>query len=337
MMTAATRYVALTLATATLTLFTACDPEVDGLFPDDEISFRCDQVIDPFCGQPLNTNYSGHLDFSFLSTDWNLYEGVQVNQVVLPGNIILDEFWADPEDGQLYGKKFMGTSTLIYSDTDFLGAQFELTMWGKSRTLFVSGVTAPPAGENFWLYLFQWDQGAGNTTPLCAPTDPGGDLRAVAHDGLVINPETGDVSSRPDTVYVACLSGVAGKLTQVSLGYGLRPIDFGLPTFEGFMRAVLADYCGDGQSWTAPGELITYASKLGLGPGVQPNIQHTDAVWNLNGALCIGANLRDAHTYEDIECPSGVKPPMCDDVAAEALYLSQGRIWSALPDFVVLP
>lgn len=95
------------------------------------------------------------------------------------------------------------------------------------------------------------------------------------------------------------------------------------------MRFIRADYCGDGTSWTENGQPISYEDKWGIGAGVE--LGHTDAVWGMHGALCLGEELRAGFTYDDIECPAGTKPPRCKEVAAEALYLAHGKIWSALP------
>lgn len=308
----------LSLATA-LTLFTACDPEPDAA--DDELQFRCNPLTS-FCGPIGNTPFTGSLNLSPLDTEGKLFQDIKVDKVVLFGTVVLDEFWAD--EGQLFGS----SGDTFYSGSQFTNAAFHLMAWGEPIVLRISAATPPPLGEPFWLYLFQWDNGLGGTHPACEPTGSG-DLRAVVHDDLVIDPDTGAVSARANTVYIACLRGAAGEVAYRPIGYGFRPFELGLPAFEAAMRFLRADYCGTGKSWTQYGEKITYVDKWGI--SAVPFNGHTDAVWGMQGALCIGEDLRAGHTYEDIECDAVAKPPKCSDIEAKALYLPQGRIWSKTP------
>lgn len=313
-MTASSRLFALT-ATATLTLTAACDTQLDGPELDGDVAFRCNPVRNS-CGAAQNTPATGALDISALDTLGHVYKDVAVDEVVLAGDIVLDEFWA--EAGQLHGLK----GVTEYHGSDFLDAEFKLTVGGQARSIFVSEVTPPPAGESHWLYRFDTE----DAEPVCNAT--GAETRAVVHDDLDIDPATGEVVARPDTVYLACLGGAAGKVAYAPFGYGFRPFELGLAPFEAALRFIRADYCGDGTSWTSHGASITYSDKWGVGDGVQ--LGRTDAVWGESGALCLGDELRGGFTYEDIECPGGAKPPRCED-AAEDLYLAEGWIWSALP------
>ncbi len=310
---------ALTAMTAMTTL-AACDPEQIDPASVGELEFRCNPLFSA-CGPIGNTPFTGSLSLSPLDTQGNLYQDIAVDSVALAGgSIILDDFWAF--EGQLYGRK----GTITYEGMDFVDAEFRLTAWGDPISLVISGVTPPPVGEPFWLYMFEWDDGPGGTEPVCIP---GGDLRAIVHGDLTINPETGAVSARPDTVYIACLRGAAGEAAYAPLGYGFRPFEHGLAAFQGAMHFLRADYCGDGKTWTEYGEPITYIDKWNV--GTTPLTGHTDAVWGLHGALCIGSSLRAGFTYADIQC-AGPKPPECGgEFAAKTTYLTQGRIWSKIP------
>jgi hypothetical protein len=308
----------LSLATA-LILLAGCDPEPQRA--DDELQFRCTPIGNT-CGPIGNTPFTGSLNLSPLDTQGDLLHDIVVDKVVLAGTVELDEFWA--HEGQLFGSK----GETLYSGVQFSGAAFHLTAWGDPIVLRIGAATPPPIGEPFWLYLFQWEDGLGGTDPACEPTGTG-DLRALVHDDLVIDPGTGAVSARANTVYIACLRGAAGEAAYRPLGYGFRPFEHGFTTFAAAMRFLRADYCGDGKSWTEYGEQITYLDKWGVSS--VPLNGHTDAVWGMQGALCIGEDLRAGHTYADIQCDTATKPPQCSDVEAKALYLSQGRLWSKTP------
>ena len=315
-----------TLLAATLALLPACDPDDLDHTAWDEVEFRCNPLFST-CAPTNNTPFTGALNLSPLDTTGATFQNIRVDKAELAGGLVLDEFWAF--EGQLFGRK----GTLIYSGTDFINARFSLTAWGDPISLLVTAVTPPPPampGESFWLYLFTWDNGLGGTTPACLPTEPGGDLRAIVHDDLVIDGATGVASTRPDTVYIACLRGAAGEVAYGPLGYGFRPFEIGTYAFTAAMRFLRADYCGDGTTWTKYGQPISYSDKWSIGGGVQ--LGHTDAVWGMSGALCIGEALRAGHVYADITCSSGVVPPKCgDEDDAKARYLAEGRFWTALP------
>jgi len=304
----------------------ACDP-ADGAFADGEVEFRCNPVVQ-ICSPFGNTEFTGALNLSPLDTQGNLYKDIQVNQVTLAGGtVVLDDFWA--YHGQLWGRVQNGTITTYYSGAQFAGAEFDLTAWGDPIILRILGVSPPIAPEtHYWEYTFEWDDGSPGTHPVCIPAEPGGQVSAIVHENLDINAETGDAFARPNTVYIACLRGAAGEAAHRGLGYGFRPFQVGIAAFEGAMRFLRADYCGDGKTWTQYGETLTYMDKWGIANSWQG---HTDAVWGLNGALCIGQDLRAGNTYDDVLCPGGPKPPLCDDTAAKALYYASGRIWSGIP------
>lgn len=306
------------LLAAPLLLALACDPAVSDPTELDDVDFRC---TTPTCGINMNTPFTGALGISPLDTLGHTVEDIRVDAVVLPGVGTLDKFWA--YHGQLFGKK----GELVYSGSSFFGADFRLIAGGVPLSLKVAAVDPPTAPEVFWLYLFEWDEGGGGTDPVCMPAN--GDLRAVVHENLVIDPSTGVASARPNTVYIACKRGAAGEIALQDLGYGFRPWELGLDAFTGAMRMLRADYCGDGKAWTEFGQPLTYSDKWNIGAGFQG---HTDAAWGLNGALCIGGeSLRAGFTYDDIECASGPKPPMCDDAEAKQYYITQGRFWTGIP------
>jgi len=77
---------------------------------------------------------------------------------------------------------------------------------------------------------------------------PGLEFHAYMVEDLRVKP-TGVFAPRPDSMYIACLSGAVGK----SMQWHYKP-DTGL--HETATRMVRADYCGDGVSHTVPGTPI---------------------------------------------------------------------------------
>jgi hypothetical protein len=109
-----------------------------------------------------------------------------------------------------------------------------------------------------------------------------------------------------------------------------RP-DLSLEDFEGAHRMVGAEYCGDGKSWTRPGEAVTIKDKWNIN---QHSVDATsdEAVWTNNGALCLGTPRWEYYpTAASIVCDNGRVIPTCNTYTlANAYYqlLTTGRWWT---------
>lgn len=172
----------------------------------------------------------------------------------------------------------------------------------------------------------------------CA-TDPKGQTWGVMYRGMIVNEATGDVSmmgTPKQYAYMACLSGRIGKTSL----WGYAPDnpspdvpDLTVAEFEGAHRMVGAEYCGDGRSYTRPGEAVTIVDKWGINQH-QPEAITDEAVWTLAGVKCIGATRWEAQS-PNIIC-NGVQIPACGDIAgAWYSWLPESRWWTknaAFPD-----
>ncbi|MDC0715632.1 ADYC domain-containing protein [Nannocystis bainbridge] len=324
------------LFAASLSLVAACDSQDLAAFqPEEEVELRCAPNCPPASG---NTEWMGSLyPISPLDTLGNDYRGIKVESLVVAGytaagfGAFEGELWADIPNPHF--------GTIRLWGQQLLGARFTLTFDGKPRYLTISAVQPPPAGDSHWLYGLKWDDDGpdpGDDTPACLKDQVNGEQLAIVHDDLDIDTATGDVFARANTVYFACLHGAAGKATLEGKGFnfGFRPFELGLANFEISLRFILADYCGDGHSWTQDKTNIHYQDlwNIGAGGGLT-----TDAVWGQNGALCIGAHPR-VYDYDEIECPLGVKPPLCGTPAqTQTLFNNQGVIWSRNPWLIPIP
>jgi hypothetical protein len=107
------------------------------------------------------------------------------------------------------------------------------------------------------------------------------------------------------------------------------------PSFERrttMLRAITADYCGDGRSWTADGTPLVWTEKEQIFPlGVQPDfaqlqrpghLQHqVEAAWGPNGRLlCLNEPRRAA------PAPAGMTPPSCSIPGIDRTDVVQGPI-----------
>lgn len=152
----------------------------------------------------------------------------------------------------------------------------------------------------------------------CA-TDPKGQTWGVMYRGLIVNETTGDLNymGNPNQyAYLACLSGRIGKTSL----WGYAPDnpsadvpDLTLAEFEGAHRMVGAEYCGDGRSFTRPGEAVTLVDKWGINQH-QGEAITDEAAWTLAGVKCIGTPRWEAQS-PNVIC-NGVQVPACGDVAA---------------------
>ncbi|PCC68568.1 ADYC domain-containing protein [Nannocystis exedens] len=313
------------LFVASLSLIAACDPEGLAAAPEEPIQHRCAPSCPPPSG---NTKWMGSLHpISPLDTLGNEYRGITVDKLVVSNGQTALGFGAF--EGNLWADVMGPNGPTRISGFALDDAVFTLTIDGEQKYLSINTVAAPPGTDSHWLYRLLWDDdGPGPLTHGDACEEYEGSVMAVVHDGLDIDPVTGDVVARPDTLYFACLRGAAGKGVLEDRGFGFRPFELGLTRFELALRFILADYCSDGRSWTEDGMDIYYEDKWNIGAG---GGAATEGVWGPNGPLCLGSQLR-LHKYAEIACPTTVKPPLCGTAAqTTALYENLGLIWSRNP------
>lgn len=303
------------LLLATLAL-AACDsPELDPTFGD-EVQFRCTPP-DPLCGTSGgNTPFTGlwHPDLSALDTAWGDYDGTVVQSLTLPVLGPADSFRA--HKGELLAK----IDGIEHGGYALEGAVFEITVDTKPITLTITDVVGPDPGNLYWHYTIFYDSpelAYPNPIPACLPA-AGLDFGAVVQSDMVIDAKTGDISARPNTLFIACVRGVMGEASYEPLGYGFRPFSMGLTRFEWLSRMIRADYCGDGTPWTVYGNPLAQRNKFGLGDDLLTG--RFDAVWGPDGALCLGERLRPGFDYDTIDCGSKPKPPKCTAEEGLALY-----------------
>ncbi len=108
---------------------------------------------------------------------------------------------------------------------------------------------------------------------ICEPDQHGNDkLRFVP--GISI--ADGVVNFAPSQLLAACESGAAAKAE--ALGDPVGQTD----DFQAGLRLLRADYCADGHAYTTAGtEIYVYEG------GMSAPLQHIEAVWDEDGALCL--------------------------------------------------
>lgn len=97
------------------------------------------------------------------------------------------------------------------------------------------------------------------------------------------------ISSDPGAILIACAEGALGK----AIRYGFAPwngldASGGLDLYQTGVRAVRADYCGDGVPHTEDGILIQIHNDLANQSFIDPSAA-TEAVFGPDGAYCVGS------------------------------------------------
>lgn len=260
-------------------------------------------------GVYLNTSAIGNHMFSELDLTGALHDGVVLDAVAVKiGESLLTLDSVAAQDGELQG---------LLGDEVFAGEQLVGSVWTLT---IVAGLEETPAtmwisaanqdGDGVWHYVFQHEDAQGKPADLCAP-DLDGSPAAVPLKDITVDPATGDMAARPDTLYLACTSGAVGK----AISWGYAQWERTIPEFEGLVRLVRADYCGDGVSWTLPGSALQVLDLWGINGFVDASA-HTEAVWGPDGALCLGERRAAGGA---VTC-GGAAPPVCAADASLATY-----------------
>ena len=263
--------------TASLALAAGCDmPE-----PGDDREEQGAVFMRPGGGGIwLNTSAIDSHAFAALDLKKNSHDGVRLDRVLVKQGankfVVVDR--VKGVDGEIHA----GRGTTNFSGQQLVGSKWELTLLVNGTetpaTMWISGATN---NQGVWQYTFQHHDALGNVANLCE-TDAHGKAVAVPIADMTVNASTGDLTSRNNTLYLACTSGALGK----AVTWGYSPWDIGMDEFEATIRVVRADYCGDGQSWTTPGTGLQIEDAWGVSGFAVPTATN-EAVWGASGALCI--------------------------------------------------
>lgn len=165
--------------------------------------------------------------------------------------------------------------------------------------------------------------GSDSFEPLCEP-DPEGRTTAVAVPGFWAT-DGRFVRGAPGRVDFACTAGARGKCTR----FGYLPWATGAdgrslaPHHAACVRMVRADYCGDGTPHTVPGVTIQMIDRAGVHPSPERRYGAFEAVWGVDGALCLARPRRPEFPLGPIleRCPRLAEVPAerCDEAGLDTL------------------
>ncbi|MGB1012538.1 MAG: ADYC domain-containing protein, partial [Nannocystaceae bacterium] len=274
-------------------------------------------------GIGLNTNWLGDTAISEFDTNGDKHGGVILHKVVLAGHSVDDLF---VDEDVLRGKR----GGVPLKGADFIGSQwiFELTEGphaGEMATLSMNNVRRVNDEEGRLLYTFG-DVTFNDGVPTCEADDDG-NYDAALYGDLTVDADTAVVSARPHTIYIGCLSGALGKASH---GWGYWPYEIGMRRFTSVIRAIRADFCGDGGSWTTPGQILQRVDKFGVSPSFADASLPNEGVWNEDGAVCIGEYTRLGEFWENVLCDGNPIEPCHTDAEGNDAFSTSGELWTKL-------
>lgn len=244
-----------------------------------DLDYRC-----PGCnwGPPvLNTHGLNGLPVAALDITGQMYDGWRLDQVQVlnPDKGLVTLLDVHANKGTLYGT---GTDGLSYHADGFVGSVWTVTLeaTGDKHTLEITAFTNDPVASRYTFH----DNG-GPTTPkefTCEQDPETGEHSSVLFDDLDVDPTSGHHFERPDTIYFGCLSGAVGKAAL----WGYSPWNTDEDTHQTASRAVRADFCGDGTSYTIVGTPLQVHDVVHVNDFVDPSLP-TEAMWGPEGAQCL--------------------------------------------------
>jgi len=204
------------------------------------------------------------------------------------GSRSLDSAW-------LEGTVFHGMDNgREFSGMDFDNARFQGVMLdGTPVSLRVVDIDREDfPNSDVWSYLVQFRDAAGNWQPLCLDANDTA-VYAIALDGRWNYgrgvPGGGDHISDPGAFTFACKGLGAVAKCVFPIGYKPWKTVNGVslaPYHEACTRALRADYCGDGNSWTLNGRKIDLYDGIGIQQPTRP-FWLFEAEWTDDSAACV--------------------------------------------------
>lgn len=262
-------------AACALLILVACTAESEDLSVGEQLGQNLN-------GQNLNgQNLNGqNLNGSTLGTSvlWTSLQGVK-----LGGSTLLEAAWL--EGTELVGKN--GSS--IHRGLDFHQAEFQAqSNTGVALRLRVRQVDTPAAAGGPWRYWVEYSETDGKWYPICL--DGTAAQPAIAIDGWW-NPQAGvpggggKVTDSTKLTFACPKVGAIGKCLDIGYRAWVHASHH-----QACVRAIRADYCGDGVTYTTDGKIINLYDALGI--QVDTEDWRIEAEWDAAGARCFSQNNR---------------------------------------------
>ncbi len=247
-----------------------------------DADFRCASCK---WGPPLlNSHAVNGVEVSALDTTGAYYDGWRLVEVyVLGDGGHADHLVHDVHavDGVLYGTDDWGT---VFSGADFIGSMWtvEVEETSSKEVMEVIQFLPDPSAARYTFIATATSQSVTDTKLYTCPKEEDtGEFSVVIFGDLDVD-QTGTHFERPKTLYFACSAAAVGK----SAVWGYSPWATDADTHQTASRAVRADYCGDGISYTQNGTPLQLTDVFGINSFSDPHAD-TEAMWGPKGAHCI--------------------------------------------------
>jgi hypothetical protein len=322
----------------------ACDdPEVEDA--DAEISLRGGEGEG---GPTFNTNIIVTSALPAFDTKGGDLDGVELVSVVIfdggvPVTVDADSLRVDlgTIEGEIYG----GTQI---EGVDFLDSVWTFTVDGTTVQMTLADIeTGSSAGldnpndelhilrldPDRLVYTFHYGQ-APNFVKTCAYDSVAG-ARAVLYGDIYVDHRSGDISDRDNTIYFGCISGAVGK----SALHGYAPDNpstqsVTVEEFELAVRAIRADYCGNGTSYTNVGNPLTYNDRYGINGHTQVGFV-TEALWETGaGATCVNRIRSTGNVpFYGLDCGDHTIYSCGSEATAKSTwFFGSDELWTKIPN-----
>lgn len=315
----------------TILLAAACDPPAESGedFGDgNDVTERCVS-----CGGiRLNTNKLGTFPFAVLDTTGAYWDGIKLGSVTSPELGVVDSVFV--KQGVLYAKK----SGKTWPDKYLLNSLWKVYVKDGGNTYTGSmqlKAFGSDNGNRTYTFWSNYSGPGGNKElmPNCDddPAEPGDQIAAILSADIVVDPESAVVKKEENKIYIGCLSGGVGKAAK----WGYPSHKHTEIEFETAVRVVRADYCGNGFSFTKPGNAIQLADIFGVSDFGSPGSKN-EAIWDKTGAFCVDAprwssEYPDAKSVQKVCEELGAEPPKVCDVDVDLGATGDAMFWSKLP------
>jgi hypothetical protein len=237
-------------------------------------------------GPPLlNSHAVNGVEVSALDTTGEFYDGWRLLEVyVAADGKQADHLVHDVHaiDGVLYGTDDWGTE---FEGEDFIGSLWtvEVEDTGTKEVMQVVEFLPDPSATRYTFVATSTSHGLTDPKEYTCPKDDDtGEFAVVIFGDLDVDAKSGKHFERPNTMYFGCAAAAVGK----SAVWGYSPWATDEDTHQTASRAVRADYCGDGFSYTQSGTPLQLTDVFGINSFSNPQAD-TEAIWGPEGAVCI--------------------------------------------------
>lgn len=200
-----------------------------------------------------------------------------------------------PNGPSILGSSIGGVSTAgeVLAGSDLVGQELVATSVneGDTRLRIADIRRGEDDNDDILYYDVRARVSGGAEAPLCGVNVEGNPVLALALPGAwnlrTGQPGDGGWLDESDSFFFACRGSSVAKCFEM----GFKPWRFGghnkrvISHQEACVRALRADYCGDGSSFTEPGVEVSVWTEVGSSP--MGDDHALEAAWDADGARCV--------------------------------------------------